>query len=81
MNPEFISFSDTYRTYDVENITAQTVTILAQDLAGTEAVDISDRVKVDGSYVVIPGEVIADVGLSAASEGDISDPGLVLVII
>ena len=27
MNPDFISFSDTYRTYDVENITAQTVTI------------------------------------------------------
>ena len=81
MNPEFISFSDTYRTYDVENITAQTVRIWAQDLAGTEAVDISDRVKVDGSSVVVPGEVIADVGLSAASEGDISDPGLVLVII
>lgn len=57
------------------------VRILAQDLAGTEAVDISDRVTVDGSSVVIPGGVIADVGLSAASEGDISDPGLVLVII
>ena len=57
------------------------VRILAQDLAGTEAVDISDRVTVDGSSIVIPGGVIADVGLSAASEGDISDPGLVLVII
>ena len=54
------------------------VRVLAQDLAAHEAVDITGRVKVEGNKMTVPGSVIAEVGLSAASEGDVSDPGLVL---
>jgi hypothetical protein len=52
--------------------------LIAQDLAGNEPQDITDRVMVTATEVVIPGEVIHSVGLSAATPGDISDPGMVL---
>jgi hypothetical protein len=54
--------------------------ILAQDLAGRTPVDITAEVKLDGGRLTIPGEVIRRVGLMAARPGDISDPGLVLVV-
>jgi hypothetical protein len=54
--------------------------ILAQDLAGDEAIDITDKVKRDGKIITLSGELIDQVGLSAASPGDLSDPGLVLAI-
>ena len=56
------------------------VKVLAQDLAACEAEDITARVKVEGNKLTLPGSVIAEVGLSAASEGDVSDPGLVLSV-
>ena len=56
------------------------VQVLAQDLAAREAVDITGRVKVDGNKLLVPGSVIDEVGLSAASEGDVSEPGLVLSV-
>jgi hypothetical protein len=54
--------------------------ILAQDLAGTAPVDITKDVKVSNGSLTIPGAVIHRIGLMAAKPGDISDPGLVLVI-
>lgn len=57
------------------------VKVWAQDLADSEAVDITSRVKVDGNRLVIPGSVIAEAGLSAATEGDNSDPGMVLKLL
>jgi hypothetical protein len=54
--------------------------ILAQDLAGSEPADITDRVFVDGKNVRLSGGLIKEIGLSAASRGDLSDPGMVLVI-
>jgi len=54
--------------------------ILAQDLAGSEPVDITKEVKAGNGSLSIPGAVIHRVGLMAAKPGDISDPGLVLVI-
>ena len=56
------------------------VQVLAQDLAAHEAADITGRVKVEGNKLTVPGSVIAEIGLSAASEGDVSDPGLVLSV-
>jgi hypothetical protein len=53
---------------------------LAQDLAGSQAVDITAKVKVQPGQVTIPGAVIAQVGLMAATAGDVSDPGLVLAV-
>lgn len=54
--------------------------ILAQDLAGTTPVDITSEVNVQGGRMTIPGAVIHRVGLMAAKAGDLSDPGLVIVV-
>jgi hypothetical protein len=54
--------------------------ILAQDLAGKTPVDITAEVRISDGRLTIPGAVIERVGLMAAKPGDISDPGLVLVI-
>lgn len=56
------------------------VRILAQDMAGEHAEDITGRVTIKDGDVSLPGDLIDRVGLSAASEGDTSDPGMVLVI-
>ena len=55
--------------------------VLAQDLAGDMPVDITTEVTIEGSKLLIPGEVIRRVGLMAASPGDLSAPGLVIRII
>jgi hypothetical protein len=54
--------------------------ILAQDLAGDTAKDITRQVRITDKQIVIPGELIDRVGLSAATPGDKSEPGLVLVV-
>ena len=54
--------------------------ILAQDLAGESAEDITGLVTIKDNLLTLPGALIQRVGLSAASQGDTSDPGLVLVI-
>jgi hypothetical protein len=52
--------------------------ILAQDLAGANAVDITGSVQLRGNRLHIPGRVIRDVGLRAGTPGDLSSPGLVI---
>ena len=54
--------------------------ILAQDLAGTQSEDITDQVAIKDATVTLSGALIRRVGLAAATQGDTSDPGLVLVI-
>jgi hypothetical protein len=54
--------------------------VWAQDLAGEEAVDITGSVGHEENSIVLSGGLIRQVGLSAASPGDISDPGMVLVL-
>lgn len=53
--------------------------ILAQDLAGETPVDITRQVKIKGNKIIIPGQLIDKIGLSAATKGDKSAPGMVLV--
>ncbi len=54
---------------------------LAQDLAGDAAVDVTRRIRLTGTReVVIPGSLIREIGLGAATPGDLSSPGLVLDI-
>jgi hypothetical protein len=53
--------------------------VWAQDLAGGEVVDIYDRVSFDKDSITIPGAIIDEIGLAAATSGDDSDPGLVIV--
>ena len=54
--------------------------VLAQDLAGDTALDITDEVKLEGKSITLCGKLISKVGLFAASPGDLSEAGLVLVI-
>lgn len=54
--------------------------ILAQDLAGDESRDISDRVRIQGKNLEIPGGVIRDVGLQSATAGDLSAPAVLIAI-
>jgi hypothetical protein len=55
--------------------------ILAQDLAGDEARDISNEVQVRERSLLIPGKVIRRVGLHNATTNDLSSPGLVISIV
>jgi len=52
--------------------------VFAQDLAGEKPVDITTRVIIQGNKVIIPGSLIDEIGLSAASKGGKSEPGMVL---
>ena len=54
--------------------------VWAQDLAGDEAMDITSQITQEGKRLIVPGTIIEKVGLSAATPGDLSDPGLVLAI-
>jgi hypothetical protein len=55
--------------------------ILAQDLAGDEAFDISDAVQIQGNRLSIPGKVLRYSGLRNATAGDLSAPGTVISIV
>lgn len=55
--------------------------IYGQDLAGDSAFEITKMIHIKTGQIVIPGEIIDRIGLSAASEGDLSEPGMVLKII
>jgi len=57
-----------------------TIRVMAQDLASDAAVDVTERVNVAGSTMVIPGELINRLGQAAATRNDQSDPGLVVQI-
>ena len=67
-------------TLKSEGLKGRTFRVLAQDLAGEKAVDISKAVKVTGDGIVIPGELLNRVGTMAATPGDISAPGTVIRI-
>lgn len=54
--------------------------VLAQDLAGESPHDITSMVAMHGNRLVIPGRLIDEIGLEAASQGDFSPPGLVLAL-
>eukprot|EP00035_Acanthoeca_spectabilis_P033528 m.24154 g.24154 ORF g.24154 m.24154 type:complete len:281 (+) comp6034_c0_seq1:1252-2094(+) len=58
------------------------LTVWAQDLAGQTAVDVTTEVSwCNGkTSLVVPGSLIDNVGLSSATPGDISDPGVLFAI-
>jgi len=55
--------------------------ILAQDLAGDRAVDITAQVACNGKEITIDGKLIDRVGRLEATAGDLSEPGLVLKLV
>lgn len=54
--------------------------ILGQDLAGSRAGDITADIRIEADTLTVPGALVDRVGLSAATPGDPSDPGLALKI-
>lgn len=52
--------------------------VLAQDLLADTAQDITTRVHLNASDVTLSGDLVMEVGTSARSAGDVSEPGLVL---
>lgn len=52
--------------------------LMAQDLAATEALDITDAVRLDGNRLILDGGLISKTGLSAARAPEHETPGLVL---
>ncbi|WP_316823921.1 hypothetical protein [Pedobacter miscanthi] len=69
-----------YNTLTLELVKLRSFTkVLAQDLAGEFPLDITKQIKIKGNKITIPGKLIDKVGLSAASPGDQSAPGMVLV--
>jgi len=70
---------DSLTLHATETLTAKKV--LAQDLAGEEAVDITSRCAVDRSRLRIPGSLLREIGTMAQSAGDLSLPGLVVRVV
>lgn len=64
-----------------ENELPEKLSVLAQDLLSTSAMDISDQVEIEKNEIRIPGQLIEEIGTMENDEGDISVPGLVLKII
>ena len=54
--------------------------ILAEDLMGNTAYDITDFVEISDGKLEIPGEIISEIGTSENEKGDTSEPGLVLKV-
>jgi hypothetical protein len=54
--------------------------VFAQDLAGDQSTEITRDVRWEGQDLVLPGELLSRIGLSAATKGDKSEPGLILIL-
>jgi hypothetical protein len=52
--------------------------IWAQDLLVDNSEDIKSKIKIHGNSISLSGELIDEIGLAAASSGDLSVPGMVL---
>jgi hypothetical protein len=59
---------------------ASGIQVMAQDLAGDSDVNITSMVKISTNTLTVPGAVIAQIGQSAKTTGDISDPGMLMVL-
>jgi hypothetical protein len=54
--------------------------VIAQDLASEEAIDVTDRVHMDGRGLQLTEADLRTFGLHAATRADISSPGMVLAL-
>jgi len=65
----------------VSHVNMEGKKLLAQDLAGHEARDVTARVRVVGTRVEVPRDLIHEIGLSNASKNDLSNPRMVMTLI
>ena len=66
-----------YKSLTVIFDKAPTGRLMAQDLAHDTAVDVTDKVKLDGCRLTIPGELISEIGLTAARDPIHETPGVI----
>lgn len=62
-----------------ENI-SESVKVMAGDLMSNRTEDITERVNISENAIVIPGDLIHEIGLSESFKGDCGDPGMLLKI-
>lgn len=55
--------------------------IYAQDLLDESSVDIKSRVRIEGNSLIISGDLIEEIGLSAGDKGDVSSPAMVMKLV
>ena len=65
---------------EFEDELPQKVTILAQDLLSNSAIDITSKVQISKSSILIDGQLIEEIGTMENDEGDISVPGMIMKI-
>ena len=69
-----------YNSLSIECNLPDKFKIYAQDLAGDNAINITDLVEMKSNKMILNGKVLETVGFSAKTEGDISEPGLMIKI-
>lgn len=55
--------------------------VIAQDLAGDEAIDITSRVEFQGAAIHFDGNLLRQAGLRNGTPGDLSSPGVVVALV
>ena len=66
-----------YKSLTVIFNQAPTGRLMAQDLAHNKAIDVTDKVKLDGNRLTIGGELITEIGLTAARDPLHETPGVI----
>jgi hypothetical protein len=56
------------------------IRIVGQDLASEKAIELTGRIEIKPTHLIISGALISETGLSGSTEGDLSEPGMVLRI-
>ena len=59
----------------------ENIKVFAQDLLAKAAIDITNKVSIREQQIVLPGQLINDIGTSENGANDISVPGLVIQVI
>lgn len=63
-----------------EKIDPTAIKVFGQDLAGDRAIEITERLIIEGNWIIVPGNLVETVGLMDATIGDESLPGMVLQV-
>lgn len=80
-NAEIIGVFGEYSRLTLNYIGDTPTRILAQDIAENKAVDITDDVLIDSKHIIIPGDLIHNIGTMAQPSTDTSEPGLVIKLL
>ncbi len=69
-----------YRTLHIKGVKPLSA-VLIQDLAGECAFDVTEKIHIESDRIIIPGELIHQIGTSCNPAGDTSEPGVIIKLI